>query len=108
MYFSLQIRSMLTVDANQRIKPADALSHEFFKQVITAPSTAKFHGRRKFRVSHLPLSQLTAITLSFESTLTDLLWLEMYCGGFVVAFPPTAQVVDAPHQRSWLVKSKSP
>nr|CDS32435.1 phosphorylase kinase gamma subunit [Hymenolepis microstoma] len=46
------IRSMLVVDASQRIKPIDALSHDFFKQIITAPIATKFHGRRKFRSAY--------------------------------------------------------
>ncbi|KAM7535043.1 hypothetical protein Aperf_G00000100933 [Anoplocephala perfoliata] len=50
------IRLMLTVDASARIKPADALFHDFFKHTITTPAPAKFHGRRKFRSAYRVLS----------------------------------------------------
>lgn len=45
------IRSMLIVDSAARIKPIDALAHEFF-QTIAAPVTTKFHGRRKFKSAY--------------------------------------------------------
>ncbi|KAL5108446.1 Phosphorylase b kinase gamma catalytic chain skeletal muscle/heart isoform [Taenia crassiceps] len=46
------IRSMLIVDSAARIKPADALTHEFFQQTISAPITTKFHSKRKFRSAY--------------------------------------------------------
>ncbi|VDM22610.1 unnamed protein product [Hydatigera taeniaeformis] len=65
---------MLIVDSAARIKPIDALAHEFF-QTIAAPVTTKFHGRRKFKVSFTvskgsPTLPLTFVLILFVSFLS--------------------------------------
>uniref|UniRef100_A0A5K3ETJ9 phosphorylase kinase n=1 Tax=Mesocestoides corti TaxID=53468 RepID=A0A5K3ETJ9_MESCO len=73
------IRSMLVVDAADRITPASALSHEFFKQTNVAPTTNKFYARRKFRAAYSALQFIRMLrelkacgtTLSLHKLTTD-------------------------------------
>jgi len=50
------IRCMLVVDPEARIKPAEALNHEFFTQSITVHDNLKSNGRIRFRASFIAIS----------------------------------------------------
>uniref|UniRef100_A0A0X3PEF4 phosphorylase kinase n=1 Tax=Schistocephalus solidus TaxID=70667 RepID=A0A0X3PEF4_SCHSO len=47
------IRKMLVVESTSRIKPREALSHEFFSQGISTPASTLFNAKRRFRAAYV-------------------------------------------------------
>ncbi|BHF72367.1 Phosphorylase b kinase gamma catalytic chain, skeletal muscle/heart isoform [Sparganum proliferum] len=50
------IRKMLVVESTSRIKPKEALAHEFFSQGISTPISGLFNAKRRFRSAFIALS----------------------------------------------------
>ncbi|VDN12524.1 unnamed protein product [Dibothriocephalus latus] len=75
---------MLVVDSANRIKPKDALNHEFFSQGISTPVSKLFNAKRRFRAAFIAVKFISLLrelkacgtSLSIHKLTSDPHWIK--------------------------------